>query len=346
MSEIQNNASSYEDEIDLRELIMALWRNKYIILSIALIAAILIGLYSTFMLSPVYQTRLDIVINMPEQYTTRFGEYTLPLTTNDQYINLITSNQVLLNTIRDMNDGNYSLSLEGLRSRISIQKASDGNNQNSFVVMVSANNPEESLQLAQTLFDNYIKFVDIMTKERAVEHYYNKFSTDLVSMEVSLKSKQELLAKNEELLTKTPKTINQKEAMEDVQESLIGSIDFVVLENIINPNYLEIEKQIITLKQEIFTIEDTIRRNSEYLEQLDEEKQLIAQYYQTGGEEGVKPSLAGVVETNIYLPSQPVAPTRKASPSTSRNVAIGLVIGLMLGFITAYVREFWIKQSK
>ena len=43
MSEIQNNANTYEDEIDLRELIMALWRSKYIIISIAIIAAILTG---------------------------------------------------------------------------------------------------------------------------------------------------------------------------------------------------------------------------------------------------------------------------------------------------------------
>ena len=38
-------------------------------------------------------------------------------------------------------------------------------------VMVSAGSPEESLQLAQTLFDNYIGFVDMMTKDRAIEHY-------------------------------------------------------------------------------------------------------------------------------------------------------------------------------
>ena len=345
MSEIQNNDNTYEDEIDLRELIMALWRNKYIILSIALIAAILTGLYSMFMISPVYKTRLDIVINMPEQYSTRFGEYTLPLTTNEQYINLITSNQVLINTIRDL-DGEGSLSVEGLRNRISIQKPSSKEDQNSFTVMVSAGSPEQSLQLAQTLFDNYIKFVDIMTMERAIEHYYNKFSTDLISLEISLKSRRELLAKNEELLAMTPQTINQKEVMDEIQESALGSVDFVVMENIINPNYLEIEKQIITIKQEIYAIEDSINRNNEYLEQLEEEKKLIEQYYETGDEDRIRPSLTGVVETNIYLPSQPVVPSRKSGPSTSRNVAIGLVIGLMLGFITAYVREFWLRNEK
>ena len=76
MSDIQNSnldkIDKHEDEIDLRELILALWRNKYIILSIAIIAAVLTGLYSLFMLSPVYQTKLDIVVNMPEKYNTRY----------------------------------------------------------------------------------------------------------------------------------------------------------------------------------------------------------------------------------------------------------------------------------
>ena len=48
--------------------------------------------------------------------------------------------------------------------------------------------------------------------------------------------------------------------MNQIQDSLIDTVDFVVMENVINPNYVEIEKQIITLKQEIYTIEDTMRR--------------------------------------------------------------------------------------
>ena len=129
MSEV-NNVNTYEDEIDLRELIMTLWRGKYIILSIALIAAILTGLYSMFMLPPVYQTRLDIVVNMPEQYRTRYGDYKLPITSNEQYIDLITSNRVLLNTIKNLGANGKSISVEGLRNRISIKKGSDPSKQN------------------------------------------------------------------------------------------------------------------------------------------------------------------------------------------------------------------------
>lgn len=185
MSDIQNSnldkIDKHEDEIDLRELILALWRNKYIILSIAIIAAVLTGLYSLFMLSPVYQTKLDIVVNMPEKYNTRYGEYTLPIKSNKQYIDLITSNQVLLNTKEDLG---YGGSVDGLRSRISI-KSSDEKEQNTFTVLVSADDPEKSLQLAQALYKNYVEFVDVMIRDRIVEYFYNQLNTDLTILENS-----------------------------------------------------------------------------------------------------------------------------------------------------------------
>jgi len=93
MNENQQNVQYNENEIDLKELFMALWKQKILIISFALIAAILAGIFSMFILSPVYDTKLNIVISMPEKYTTKYGEYKLPITTNDQYINLITSYQ-------------------------------------------------------------------------------------------------------------------------------------------------------------------------------------------------------------------------------------------------------------
>lgn len=347
MSDIQNSnldkIDKHEDEIDLRELILALWRNKYIILSIAIIAAVLTGLYSLFMLSPVYQTKLDIVVNMPEKYNTRYGEYTLPIKSNKQYIDLITSNQVLLNTKEDLG---YGGSVDGLRSRISI-KSSDEKEQNTFTVLVSADDPEKSLQLAQALYKNYVEFVDVMIRDRIVEYFYNQLNTDLTILEKTLESKYALLKMNEDLLAKMPKFFNQKEAMLEVQESLNGSIDYIVLGNIINSSYLEVEKNIISLQQEIFVMEDTIQKHNEQLNALEEQKKLIADYYETGNYEKVAQlDVEGIVKNGIYMPSQAVAPGQKISPNSKRNVAIGLVIGLMLGLIIAYIKEFWVKEQR
>lgn len=346
MSEIQNDVITYEDEIDLRELFMAMWRNKYIIISMALVLALLTGLFSMFVLSPVYQAKLDIIINMPATYQTRFGDYTLPINSNDQYIDLITSNGVLINTIEDMGYDD-KVSVEDLRDSISIVQEGSANadKPNIFQISVSADNPEEALILAQTLFDNYIEFVDVMTKERAINHYYNHYSVSLLSLEKSLTRNQELLAKNELLLANTEQTINQKEVLEKTEGVLSNSVDFVVLDNIINQNYFEIEKDIIEIKQTIYSLENSISTTEEYLSQLEVERDNIAKYLTNRNAEENPIQLIGVVETSIYLSSQPVAPSRKTSPSNSRNAVIGLIIGLMLGLATAYVREFWLKKE-
>ena len=347
MSEIQNDVITHEDEIDLRELFMATWRNRYIILSMALVLALLTGLFSMFVLSPVYQAKLDIIINMPDTYNTYFGDYTLPINSNDQYIDLITSNSVLINTIEDMGYGPKEVSVETLRDSISIEQGSSANAEkpNLFQITISADNPEEALTLAQTLFNNYIEFVDVMTKERAVNHYYNQYSVSMLSLDKSLTKNQELLEKNELLLADTKQTINQKEVLEETKGILSNTIDFVVLDNIINQNYFKIEEDIIEIKQTIYSLENSISTTEEYLSQLEAERENIAEYYSNRNTEENPIQMIGIVETGIYLSSQPVAPTRKTSPSNSRNAIIGLIIGLMLGLATAYVREFWLKKE-
>ena len=188
MSENKNNIQYYEDEIDLRGLIMALWKRKKMIIAFTLIAAILAASFSMFILSPVYETKLNIVISMPEVYHTRYGEYKLPITTNEQYINLITSNDVLINTIRDMGYDSEEINVDGLDKKITVVKSEAKTNtvQNSFTVTVSADNPEESLKLAQKLYDSYIEFMDVMVKERAINYYLNYFNIELMTLNNNL----------------------------------------------------------------------------------------------------------------------------------------------------------------
>jgi len=175
MNENPNNIQQYEDEINLRELIMILWKQKIVIISVTLIIAILVALFSKFILSPVYETNLNIVISMPETYITRYGEYKLPISTNGEYIKLIKSNDVIVNTIKDMEYDTKVVSVQDLKDRITIGEISNNATiiQNSFVVTVSAINPEESLKLAQHLYQNYIDFMDVMMKDRAVSYYSN-----------------------------------------------------------------------------------------------------------------------------------------------------------------------------
>lgn len=348
MNENTNNIQYYEDEIDLRELIMALWKRKKMIISLTLVIAILAALFSMFVLSPVYETKLNIVISMPDTYNTRYGEYKLPLTSNEQYINLIISNDVLINTIEDMGYNSEDVSLEGLRKRISIGKieAKAGAVQNSFDVTVSSNNPEESLKLAQILYSNYLDFIDAMTKERAISYYNNYFKVELRSLKNELDRAKETLKKNEELLSQTPQLIAAGKANLEIQTQLNNNSDYVVPVDTVNPNYIKIENDIVENKQTINDIANTIRMYNNYLEEIEVEKLAINKYYRTGETERLESSLISIVETSVYLPSPPVAPTQKSSPSNALNTAIGVVLGVMLGVMIALFQEYWFKETK
>lgn len=342
----QNSRRNSEDEIDLRDLFLALWRQKILIICITLITAIITGLFSVFMLSPVYHSKLNIIINMPEIYNTKYGDYTLPLTTNDQYINLITSSDILVNTIKDMDYDSQGMTIEGLRDKISIGKrtSSTAVEQNSFEVQIAASTPEEARKLAQSLYNNYIEFLDVMVVEGAVEYYTNYFTVQLTAQKVELESNQELLKKNEMLLADTPETINQKEAMNAIQGQGNTS-DFVILENIINPNYTALELDIIENKQTIYSLENSMSMYQTYLDELKAKQSDIEQYYQTGEFSALQTNIVSVTKANIYLPSEPVAPSRKTSPNNAKNVIIGTLLGGMISVLVAFLKEFWLKKE-
>lgn len=333
------------DEIDLRELFLALWGKKIFITAIGLIAAILTGIISVFIITPVYHSKLNIIINMPDTYTTKYGDFTLPISTNDQYINLITSNDIIANTIKDMGY-DEDTTIESIRDRITIDNSETKANaeQNSFSIKVSADNPEEARKLAQTLFDNYTEFLDILIIEGAADYFIDKYSVDLSSAEVSLENTKEILAKNEALLAETPQTINQKDAMNEIGNSQNIS-DFVILENVINPNYTKIENDIIANKQSINNIENTIKLYNQYLEELNAEKEKIEGYKSNGNWTVSDDVFKSITKSNVYLPSDPIAPSRKTSPSNVRNVIIGAVVGGMIGVVLVLIKKYWIESK-
>jgi len=348
MKENRNNEKFVEDEIDLKDLIMTLWNSKKIIIASTLVIALLAGSISMFALTPVYDTKLSLVVSMPEEYNTRYGKYQLPITTNNQYVDLIYSNDVLSNTIRDMNYNIKDISIEVLKKKISIEKMPINSDieQNSFEVIVSSDNPAESLKLAQTLYSNYIEFVDVMTKERAINYFYNDFNVQIRSLENGLNSTKELLENNKNLLANTPKTIESSSGNIEIQSQLTGNSNYVVPINSINPNYIKIENDIIGNMQSISNIENSIRMNKKYLDELDKEKLALTKYYETGQAEKLETSVIGVVETSVYLPSPPVAPTQKTSPSNLINTAIGIAAGFVIGVIISLVKGYWFKENE
>lgn len=333
------------DEISLQELFMALWRQKIFIIVITVIAALLTGIFSVFAITPIYHSRLSIIINMPETHHTKYGEYELPLTTNEQYINLITSNDILMNTIEDMGYDAKEMAIETLRNLVSIEQINTNTSeQNSFSIKVASDNPQKAKQLASVLYDNYIEFIDIMVAEGAIEYFINYYSVQIKSLQVELETNKELLEKNKALLEETPMTIKQKEVMDEILSSDKQS-DYIIIGDIINPNYTELELDIIEIKQSINSLNNSVDLNNNYIKELEEKRSAISKYYETREYEGLNLEIVSATKSNIYLASEPVAPSNKTSPNNTRNIIIGALIGGMVAVLIALIREYWFKEK-
>ncbi len=338
METYDNDEHLYQEEIDIRELVLVLWKKKFQIISVALVIAIITGLISFFLISPVYHVDMRMVLNMPESYNTKYGGYALPIRSNEEYLNMLTSNDVLKGTIEDMEYDD--ITIEDIRKRVSIDIDNQNNTQNVFLVKVSANDPEDAKKLADSLYDNYTEFINVITIEGALEYYINSYSVQQETLKVSLETKKNSLEKNEELLAETPATINQKAVLEELENQ--GSVnDFIVLERIVNPNYTAIESNIVEDKQSINSIENSLKIIEDNLQELNITRDLLEEYYVSNSYDDLSTNTVNLANLSISLPSKPIVPSQKTSPSNGRNVIIAGVLGGMLGVIVVLSQWWW-----
>ncbi len=331
----EQNFNRYEDEIDLKELVMVLWNGKKTILIATMIFAILSALVTMFFISPVYEAKLDLLVNFPETVSTKYGDYKLLLTTNEQYINLFYDNSVISKTISDMGYDKNTTTIEGLSDRITIEK--DKDRPNIFRIKVKANDSQEALTLANTLYKNYLILVNANTKLRSVEHFIDTYTTDLSKSAESLKTSKILLEQYKKQLESISQTINQN--------SLLGAIEstntnYMVLESIINQNYKKVELDIINTEQEIFNLENRVNVVNQYLAELAEIKNDIV------NNNNLANKYLTSINRSVQLPSEPVAPSQKSSPSTTMNTLIAAVIGGMLSVMYVLGKNYWFSNVK
>lgn len=336
--------TSEEYEIDIRRIVKDII-NKWKIIAVIVVAVSFLTLaYSAFIMTPSYETEFDIFISFPETATTQFGEYTLPVRTNAEYIELITSNEVLANTIKDVDFGKKVVLIENFRESISVDYGTISpveNQASSYHITVSANTAEKSLLIAQKLFENYTEYVSVVMDDIAVKYYVSLYDENTKALENSIEVTNEILIESEALLAITPETINQREAMDAIVK---GGSDYIILENIINPNYTSLQKEIIDRKQSIITSTAAINRNVKYLEKLETEQELINKYSDPANTEFIEVKLLRITEHSIYLASQPVLTNTKVSPSVIANTVKAGAFAFVLCVLGVLGVMYWKKE--
>ena len=325
------------DKVALRDIILILWGHKATILGLTVLLTLGTFIVSKFFITPVYKTTFNIVANVPEAYSTKYGEFASPVSANADYINLLTANEVIEQTIIDMGYNLDEVTVESINERIILEVPPDG--QNVYPITVKGSDPVEIVKLSNILYENYTKYVDLMVKDRAITHYYNDFTIKLESTNQDLQSNYDLLDRYEALIATTSELIDQ----EALLESLSDSSSYLVLNDVLNPNYIQLETDIMETRRSIETLENSTQSYALYIEELTDDMIRLDEYYTIGDEDRFE---TDVVDTSdVFMLSEPVVPSKVDSPNVVMNVVIGLVLGAVLGVVFVLFREYLRKRN-
>jgi len=191
---MNNNENYPELEIDLREYILLLWRKKWIIIGLVILAILAAYIYSIFMIDINYKLSSDVLV-FPPVYT----EIDVANITFSTYRSLARSDRVLNNIIEELDlkdeDGNL-LSPSNIRNKMEVNVGEENGFEEGsailFQLVVTGGNPEKTANIANTWSELFKEdILDIRQSE--TEDIYRVTSRRLEETESRLEAAQEVL---------------------------------------------------------------------------------------------------------------------------------------------------------
>lgn len=164
---MEPNVNNVESEISLRELLEALWRQKWLIVIITAVFCIVGFVVSFFVMESTYESRATLQVsptNIKEDSMENIDAIVefynkFPSMTVETYLEQVTAPQVLQKTIETLDlrgeDGTY-ITRKSLLSMIAI---SNTKNTNLIGVTVTNKDPELAAKIANTLGNVYVSFM-------------------------------------------------------------------------------------------------------------------------------------------------------------------------------------------
>lgn len=303
-----NYPSGYEyEEIDLRDIFRTLNKWKNTIIGVTLIAMLLSGIISFFLITPVYETRTDLmqisskILNgdtSPSNYILKNEEdfrkiedsvlnIKAPTVDINNYNELAYSTIVLERTIEKLD---IDLEPGSLRGMIKTEQPKDSNRVS---ITVTNTDPELAARIANTIANELIIYIN--------ETEQTNYAKVIETLEIQVQNAQ--------------KDLDQ--AVENLKEYRAA--------NYANNQEVDLIKQELEEKK----LQNEINRREDLIDLLNTkmlELQITKAFMET--------------EDNIIVLSQAYVPDKQVKPKTMLNIAIAGVLGLMLSIFGVFLAEY------
>lgn len=339
-----------QEDFSFKEIIKALLDQKKIILAVTSVITVMALVVSFFILTPKYESSMSFVMRIPESIQTKAGTYYYITTSYNDYLPLLKDNRVL-----DMTAESLGLDYKGssLRNRISFEPPSSRDeSQKTIKLTVAGPDGEENALIANELINNYIEYLNIDFKEKAINQFIRDYSVKLDLLEKNIELTEKKLVESERLISEISPFITLQKALSSNPEvaakyasdkgvNVKDLTDDMLYDEILNPNYSSMDSLILEYKKYISDSNIEKERYIELLSELSHEKKALDHYYETKDKSMFKDQYIEVFNTNIQVMSPAIASSKPVSPKIGLNIAISIVLGFMLGISIAFFKIYW-----
>ena len=277
-------------------------------------------------------------MNIPESIGTEIGIYNYPATSISDYVELLSNREVVSKTISDLQ---LDVDAEQFIKSLSISNEKDSN-----VVTISfkGQNVETIPEVLDSHISNFETYIELRLKEEAINKFIKTYNVDYQLNEQKYEQIQKTIQEYENLLSELEPVVSLRTALSsDVGldakfansrgVSLQELSEGMLYEEVLNENYVTIEKKITDNK--ITATELSIKKENfeSVLNELESEKALL--------ESGEKSDFLSILITFVNKISPATEPLHSVSTGRGINVILGFVSSLILGIALALFKAYW-----
>jgi len=311
-------------EIDFNHFLKSLLKNKLLIVILLLSFTMISVIYSFSNNYKLYESSTTLFARTTNLINTSYGQYTLPITTIEEYASFIKSSKVINQTYNNINI--EGIILDDISGRLSshINKG-----MNTFKVSARGGTPEEAFEIASTHITIYLNHVELILREMAVDFYINEINTNIFSLEKSIYVLQEGISNSEKALEKIPKFLK------DDSDSTIYT------DRIINPLYEQSAYEIAVQKSLLNTRKNEISSFQRSLDELLSEKETLTENTDLTNLQPSQLNSFKNLRNVLNIVEQPELGILVAYQKHANFIIFGFLIGLILSVVIVAVKEYW-----
>ncbi|OJF76380.1 MAG: hypothetical protein BKP49_07885 [Treponema sp. CETP13] len=348
-------------EINLKELVTSVYKQKKLIIMITGIIVVLTAVFLLITKRPVYEATSSVVLNPPTTVATRFGEYKFPSSNVfSNYIQYITSDAVLDDLIEKYSTKEVVLDRKKLRASISVEYEDRDNYDkddkdtkvfsNKINVKVRNKDALTAQQMNADLLQWYDTYMRVTNKKMALDDFIKSYEIAIKTEEIAVEQDQLILNQKKALLSTMEPTFTLKKGLVSNPSDAIryaGSLDSsndVINEEFRNDDYTKLNSECVDRESKLLEAKQKLEKNQRLYDQLIAENDTFTKAVEDKNYNVALNSVLDVFKNSMHVTMSASIPDTFVPRNRLKYTAIAGIIGLFFSLLIAVCRYFWHKN--